>query len=138
MDQPQDGWREQFGYSPHRTLEEEGLVGPNVRMSAIQDPGALIVGLVEAMARRSAQGEGTVLRWQPRGDRFEEAALTPGDVAHWVDTLQLDPMSRNAVIEEVSTPQGIRVVGDGLVLAGIADQAEMRGNALVLTRGRRI
>jgi hypothetical protein len=137
MDQPQEGWREQFGYQPTEGLEDQ--VGPNVRMSQIADEGEFVASLVEAMARKQAGGQ-AALPWAPDAlnqGATESAIVTPRVIQSWVNMLGLTPAGGDEVIAAAASPSGMQVLGDGLVLAGLADQARMEQGYLVLHRGRR-
>ncbi len=139
MDQPHDGWVQQIGYQPTDELAEQG-VGPNVRMTAqISDPGDLVAGLVEAMARQQAAGQPPI-RWQVdvlNDGATESAVVTPRDVHAWLGQLGLGAVGHDQVEQTVTSPEGMTVLGDGLVLAGIADQAKVERDFLVLHRGRK-
>lgn len=144
-DQPMDGFKQQIGYQPTDALEEAG-VGPNVRMSQrIEDPGALVASVVEAMARQQADGQAP-LAWRAdvlNAGTTETAVVTPADVWHWMGALGLGTEGRDSVTQAITAPDGLQVLGDGLVLAGLADQAKLHsgattnGTVLVLHRGRR-
>ena len=139
MDQPQDGWVQQIGYQPTDELADQG-VGPNVRMTAqIQDPGELVATMIEAMARQQMTGRAPI-HWAPdllNDGTTESAVVTPHDVMGWLQQLGLGAQGKMDVARVVTPPSGMLLLGDGLVLAGLADQSQVRGDKLVLFRGRR-
>lgn len=140
MDQPQEGWVQQIGYQPTEELAEQGI-GPNVRMTAqtVEDPGNLVAGLVEAMARQQSAGRAPIYWVEDplSGGTTETAIVTPRDVHDWLSHLGLGRMGHQEVEQAVVSPDGLTVLGDGLVLAGLADKAEVERDYLVLQRGIR-
>jgi hypothetical protein len=136
MDQPAAGWEQTIGYQPTENLDE---IGPNVRMSAVEDPGQFIASIIEAMTRASmARGE-PVLAWQPdltNAGATENAMIRPQDVAEWIEMLELSPMGRQDVIDELESEKGLELLGDGFILSGIADLAKVQEGVLILFRGR--
>jgi uncharacterized membrane protein (UPF0127 family) len=149
MDQPSDGYAEQFGYQPSEGLED--IVGPNVRMMAraterrsrvvraqVRDMGRYVAGIVEAMARAQATGS-WALEWQPdllNAGATESAVVTQADVSRWLQTLGLDAETRQAAVREVGSVDGLQSLADGLVLAGLADVGRVMGHSIILFRGR--
>ena len=118
-DQPMSGWREQFGYQPSDGLE--GLVGPNVR----QSQWALQPGL------------------EPTPARVPQNPHDP--VARVVRSLQWAPDVLNAGASENAILDGAAVaasgmtaeqLSDALVRGGHADVGRVKGDYLVLFRGR--
>lgn len=139
MDQPNSRWREQIGYQPTQTLQEERLVGPSVRPSAsrvlgqIQDAGKFVAAIVEGMARQKAP-----IPWQADAlSPTDSAVITRDNIARWLEALELHPMGRQQAVQTAMSPSGLKTLANGLVLAGLADQAKVVNNNLVLHRGRR-
>jgi uncharacterized membrane protein (UPF0127 family) len=144
-DQPWSRWEQTIGYDPTNRDFAEGL-GPALRMGQagadILDPGTLVATVLEAMARRSKAGEGAVLAWRPdtlNVGATEHAVVTAKDLDRWLKALPLDPMTRAEAVDRIATPESLETLGDGMVLAGMADLAQVSddGQNLVLFRGTR-
>lgn len=138
MDQPNPHFRSQQGFQPTTSVED--AVGPSVRMTAqIADPGQFVASIIEAMARVEKSGQ-PALRWQPdilNSGATESAIITRADVQEWLDRLELDPTGQRAALSTATSPDGLQLLADGLVLAGVADLGRILGHHVVLFRGRR-
>jgi hypothetical protein len=139
MDQPEEGWRQQFGYQPG----EVEHVGPNVRMTAqvsVEDPGLFIGGLLDSMATWEQQGV-PMVDWRrdvtSESKLSEKAIVTSEDLARWANAVDLPPAQRAALLDLMMTEEGQETLADGFVLAGLADQVEIKGNVLEMSRERR-
>lgn len=127
-DQPMAGWEQQMGYW---NVNEDV---PAVRHAQqIDDPGLLIAMLVKAMA------DGAPLQWRPEplNEAIEASIVEPAVLHRLLGQLNMAPLDRQQVLDALVTTSGLDTLADGLVLAGLADQARIQGDAVVLFRGRR-
>lgn len=140
MDGAAPGWEQDFGYSqlnPEYREHEGPALRPAARRIAqteILDPSGFVAGLVEGIARDAQVGGG--IPWRPErltAGVVESAVITYGDLDRWLDRLKV--AGKDAVLAAAATPNGLQLLGDGLVLAGIADLARVKGDALAVWRG---
>jgi hypothetical protein len=132
-------WDQQLGYDVADPDFAQGY-GPGTRMMGrrraqeIVDPASYITGLVEALARATQAGGG--IAWRPEvltGGKVESAVITPETVVEWIATLDID-VGRDDVEAAAISPSGLKLLGDGLVLAGVADLDRIVDNKLVVWR----
>ena len=108
-------WREQLGYD---TVDfHDDPHAPKFRPSAqrIDDPADLIVGLIEGMMREDP------LSWaqDALNQEFAYAMITPTDIAEWISALDMTDGESTDVLDAVTSPEGMQILGDGFVLAGL-------------------
>jgi hypothetical protein len=134
---PSSMWEQDIGYSqlnPEYREHEGPALRPVAQMVA--DPGAFVAGVVEAIARDTVEGRG--IRWQPEtltAGKVESAVVTADDLGSWLE--QLNVAGQDMVMKVATSPEGLRTIGDGLVLAGIADLSRVIGDKIALWRGTR-
>lgn len=121
------------------------VVGADVRLgpeaegeaasATVVDPGAFSVALLEGLARsRRAPA------WRPdvptRG-HTETAVVDAAMVEAWLRAIGVDDASLAGVVAAVTSAEGWSVLGDALILAGLADTVRLDNGRLVLNRGRK-
>lgn len=123
-------WHEQWGYQPSDQLD--GVVGPSVRQSQIVDQDRLIDALGSAIQRGAGQ-----LSWQAdfmNGGATESTFVPVDQVAAWMP--ELTTSTRDATTAALATRDGLGILADAFVLAGLADQGRVADGGVVLFRGR--
>jgi len=127
--QPDDdsmpGWEQTEGYD----LTNDDFLngeGPAMRMSAGQPMLAdIVLNIIEDL---TAQG----LKWHydplTRG-KVAHAVIAPRDLTQWLNE------SPDEVRQAMLSDAGLRVIGDGLILTGIADSTQIANGNLILWRG---
>ena len=88
----------------------------------ITDPADLIVGMIQAMA-----SEQRPLDWHrdALNDNLAYAVVAPEDVASWVSALDMPSGESTDVLDAATSPEGLQVLGDGFVLSGLAQIANV-------------
>ena len=95
----------------------------------VKDPASLIVGVIDAM---------DPLHWRVDdvNPAVSYAMIEPKDIARWISRFNLEGSSRSDVLSLLLSLPGQRMLGDGFVLAGIADMVDQttsaKGNTIVL------
>lgn len=116
-----DEYKQSYGYD---ALEQDG---PPLRSSAqrISDKADYIVGLIEAMARQERP-----LDWHrdALNPMLAYAVVSPSVISEWLSSFDLSGSEATDVLATATSRQGLQVLGDGLVLAGIANTAHIAQN----------
>lgn len=115
-------WEQNYGYDPVKWPDGDG---PGLRPTAatINDPADYIVGLIEAMARQERP-----LDWHRDvlNPSLAYAVVEPRDISDWLGSYDITSSAGLTDLFEVATSRdGLNVLGDGLVLAGVADIAHV-------------
>lgn len=128
-------WQNSWGYDPTNPDFAEGD-GPGLRMSAqlIADPGEYVGIMLEAMAH-----EERPLDWHrdALNSQLSYAVVTPEDVTRWLKQYDLSGSEMTDVHAAATSKRGMRLLGDGLIIAGIADSSKVtEQDVLILWRTR--
>ena len=133
-------WREQLGYDTVDFHDDQNA--PAFRPSAtmrraqlvIDDPADLFVGLIQAMSAKTRP-----LDWHrdALNSNLAYAVITEEDIADWVSEFGMTGGEATDVLDAATSPEGMQVLGDGFVLAGLAQIANVAstdeaGRVLVL------
>lgn len=111
--------RRVFDPSTHERLATVTVMAQDLE---ITDPVDLIVGLIQGMVR-----EERPLDWHrdALNANLAYAIVEPSDVAGWIGNLGMAGSEATDVLDAATSPQGMQVLGDGLVLAGLAKIANI-------------
>lgn len=100
----------------------------------IDDPAELIVGLIQAMAEKRRP-----LDWHrdALNSNLAYAVVTEADIADWINEFGMTGGEATDVLDAATSPEGMQVLGDGFVLSGLAQIANVAatdeaGRVLVL------
>lgn len=122
-------YKHQIGYDP--IPSPDSIKGPVFRPHAqvIHDPAELIVGLVAGMGH-----EERPLDWHrdALNPNLAYAVVTQDDLATWVSNLGLTGSEATDVLDAVTSREGMQIIGDGVVLSGIAEIANVVDDHLIL------
>lgn len=138
MDGPAPSWEQDLGYSPISDDYDQYGLRPSARRARAQvdivDPSSFVSGVIEGISRDAQAGGG--IPWRPErltAGVVESAVITTNDLGRWLDHLNV--AGKDSVLAAAATPKGLQLLGDGLVLAGIADLSRVKGEALAVWRG---
>lgn len=124
MDDAAPHWVQQTGYDQINPAYREHE-GPGVRAAASVGLDDLVTDAVVALVG-SFTGP-----WKHSERGVEIAVLTPNTVTKALRGVE----TPRAALEWLTTPTGMKILGDGLILAGLADTAETVYGNLILRRG---
>lgn len=113
-----DQWRNNYGYD---ALEEtKHVIRPTAQR--VSDPADFVVGIIEAMARQDRP-----LDWHRDvlNPALAYAVVSPDDITAWVSTYDMSGSAATDVLAVAMSRSGLRTLGDGLILAGVADIAHV-------------
>lgn len=121
-----------ISYEDARGSDERTAAGAG----SIWDPAEMVTVLLEGGARL---GSTFGLTWTPdvlNGKATESAKLDEETIRVWAAALdELAPGAREVLAETALTEGGLQTLADGLVFAGVAHLARIRGRGLRLWRG---
>lgn len=125
---PSASMRHQGQELPPESSDETELSSPR-----FADPSAFALGVMKALSE-SANG----MPWQEdelNGGATESAVVTPQLVTRWLSTIGA---SSPTVLSAATSPEGMDIVGDSLILGGIADyvRSSPDGTSIVVFRKR--
>lgn len=131
-------YKEQLGYDT--VVYHDDPNAPALRPSAsrkraqqVTDPVDLVMGMIKAMGQKTRP-----LDWHrdALNQELAYASVTPATIADWVSSFGLTGGEATDVLEAVTSAEGMQILGDGLVLAGLARIANVAstdaGHVLVL------
>ena len=113
-----DQWRNNYGYD---ALEEnEHALRPTAQLEP--DPVDFVVKLIEAMAHLDRP-----LDWHrdALNPALAYAVIESTDISRWLATLDVTGSESTDLLAHATDKNGLRLLGDGLVLAGVADLAHV-------------
>ena len=121
-------WKNNFGYDP--IPSPDSIREPAFRPSAqLEDPTDLIVGLIEGMANESRP-----LDWHrdALNPNLAYAVVSTSDIAGWVSNLGLPSDEATDILDTLVSEEGMQTIGDGVVLSGLAEIANVAEDHLIL------
>lgn len=113
-------WYEQLGYDTVDYHDDQDAPKFRPSAQAINDPAELIVGMIRAM---SAQTRPLDWHRDALNADLAYAVVTRDDIADWVAEYGMTGGEATDVLEAATSSEGLQVLGDGLVLAGLAQIA---------------
>lgn len=109
--------------APYNPLGDSPATAPFRPSAQLQvDPADLIVGLIQGMTR-----EARPLDWHR--DALDHnvvyAVVDASDIASWLGNLRMSGSVSSDILDALTSSQGMQLLGDGMVLAGLADIANV-------------
>lgn len=117
-------WKQDFGYDP---LDDPDHNAPVTRPSArkaqtINDPADFVVAFIKTMASR--------LDWtkDELNPLIDYAMVGPDEIMQWLDEHDLSGSEKTDMYAVATSSEGLNTIGDGLVVAGMADMSHLVTN----------